>query len=61
MMTKLREFTKTFIIILVFAFVGMMVFEWGMDYSGMNRGQNNIGEVNGEKLTYEQFQESYQV
>ena len=60
MMTKLREFTKTFIIILVVAFVGMMVFEWGMDYSGMNRGQNNIGEVNGEKLTYEQFQELYQ-
>jgi len=59
-MTKLREFTKTFIIILVFAFVGMMVFEWGMDYSGMNRGQNLVGEVNGDKLTYEKFQELYQ-
>jgi peptidyl-prolyl cis-trans isomerase D len=60
MMTKLREFTKTFIFILVFAFVGMMIFEWGMDYSGMNRGQNSVGEVNGDKLTYEQFQELYQ-
>ena len=60
MMTKLREFTKTFIIILVFAFVGMMVFEWGMDYSGINRGQNLVGEVNGEKFSYEQFQELYQ-
>ena len=59
-MTKLREFSKLFLYILVFAFVGMMVFEWGMDYSGMNRGQNLVGEVNGDKLTYEQFQELYQ-
>lgn len=59
-MTKLREFSTTFLIILVLAFVGMMVFEWGMDYSGMNRGQNIVGEVNGDKLTYEQFQELYQ-
>jgi parvulin-like peptidyl-prolyl isomerase len=60
MMTKLREFSTTFLIILVLAFVGMMVFEWGMDYSGMSRGQNVVGEVNGDKLTYEQFQEFYQ-
>jgi len=59
-MTKLREFSTTFLIILVVAFVGMMVFEWGMDYSGMNKGQNLVGEVNGDKLTYEQFQEFYQ-
>jgi peptidyl-prolyl cis-trans isomerase D len=60
MMTKLREFSTTFLIILVLAFVGMMVFEWGMDYSGISRGQNLVGEVNGEKLTFEQFQELYQ-
>lgn len=60
MMTKLREFSTTFLIILVLAFVGMMVFEWGMDYTGMSRGQNNVGEVNGEKLTFEQFSEFYQ-
>ena len=32
MMTKLREMTFIFIWILVIAFVGLMVFEWGMDF-----------------------------
>jgi len=60
MMTKLREFSTTFLIILVLAFVGMMVFEWGMDYTGMSRSQKPVGEVNGEKLSFEQFSELYQ-
>ncbi len=60
MMTKLREFSKIFIIILVLAFVGMMVLEWGMDFTGISQGKNYVGEVNGEKLTFEQFSELYQ-
>lgn len=60
MMTKLREFSAIFLWILVFAFLGLMVFEWGMDFTGMNRGAPDVGVVNGEKLTYEMFSELYQ-
>jgi peptidyl-prolyl cis-trans isomerase D len=60
MMTKLREYSKIFIIILALAFIGLMVFEWGMDYTGLRRRQNVVGKVNGEELTYEKFSDLYQ-
>jgi parvulin-like peptidyl-prolyl isomerase len=37
-----------------------MVFEWGMDYTGMSSRQNYVGSVNGQELTYEQFTDLYQ-
>ena len=60
MMTKLREFSKLFIIIVAASFIGLMVFEWGMDYTGKSRTQNVVGSVNGHKLTYPMFTELYQ-
>ncbi len=60
MMTKLREYSKVFIIIVALAFIGLMVFEWGMDYTGLRNRQNVVGEVNGEELTYEMFSDMYQ-
>jgi peptidyl-prolyl cis-trans isomerase D len=60
MMTKLREFTKVFIILVAVSFIGMMVFDWGMDITGRKSGRNqNIGEVNGEELSYDQFANMY--
>jgi len=60
MMTKLREFSKIFIIILALAFIGLMVFEWGMDYSGLSSRRNVVGVVNGQELTYEMYSDLFQ-
>lgn len=60
MMTKLREFSKVFIIIVVLSFIGLMVFEWGADYSGRSRVDDVVGSVNDIELTYEIFSEFYQ-
>jgi len=60
MMTKLRQFSKIFIIFIAVSFIALMVFEWGMDYTGMSRANDVVGTVNGEKLTYAQFSELYQ-
>lgn len=56
MMTKLREMTFVILWILVFAFVGLMVFEWGMDFTGTQGRTNVVGKVEGEKITIEEFE-----
>ncbi len=60
MMTKLRQLSKIFIIFIAVSFIALMVFEWGMDYTGMSQANDVVGTVNGEKLTYSQFSELYQ-
>jgi len=60
MMTKLREMTFIFIWILVIAFVGLMVFEWGMDITGLRTRSNKVGEIDGNKITIQDFQKALQ-
>ena len=60
MMTKLREMTFIFIWILVIAFVALMVFEWGMDFTGLNTQPNIVGKINGNKITIQDFQQAVQ-
>jgi len=60
MMTKMREFSKIFIILVAVAFIALMVFEWGADYSSQSRRRDVVGEVNGQKLTYSEFNELFQ-
>jgi len=60
MMTKLREMTFIFIWILVIAFVGLMVFEWGMDISGIKSRSNIVGKIEGNKITIQDFQKALQ-
>ncbi len=58
MMRTMRENTKVIMLITAFAFVGLMVFEWGMDLSGRSSAQasgGEIGRVNGESISYEEF------
>lgn len=55
-MTKLREMTFVMLWILVFAFVALMVFEWGADITGMKGRSNVIGKVEGQKITIEEFE-----
>ncbi|MEO8166624.1 MAG: peptidylprolyl isomerase [bacterium] len=43
---------------LLIAFVITIIFEWGMDYLGMRGGQSNyVGEIEGKKITYQEFSE----
>ena len=59
-MKSLRDKTHVVMIILVVSFVGLMVFEWGMDITGTGpRGQNIVGEVNGEQISYEEIKAEY--
>lgn len=62
MMRQLRENTKWIMLVTAAAFVGLMVFEWGMDLSGQSSAQlrgGEIGRVNGESITYEEFSVVY--
>jgi peptidyl-prolyl cis-trans isomerase D len=62
MMRQLRENTKWIMLITALAFVGLMVFEWGMDLTGRSGAQaagGEIGRVNGEIITYEEYLASY--
>ncbi len=54
-MKKLREHTKIFLYIVVFAFVGMIIFEWGMDITGIKQRPNLMGEINGEEILYDRY------
>jgi peptidyl-prolyl cis-trans isomerase D len=61
-MRKLREHTKWIMLLTALAFVGLMVFEWGMDASGRSSAAasgGEIGRVNGESISYEEFLTRY--
>lgn len=64
MMRQLRESTKVIMVIVAISFVGLMVFEWGMDFSGRTSQQGTgtaLGSVNGAEITVEEFQRQYQI
>jgi len=51
----MREHTKVFLIILVLAFVGTIIFDWGMDVTGLKQRPNVMGEVNGERIMADRY------
>lgn len=60
MMQLLRNNTKIIILILVVAFVGTIIFAWGMDFTGSPSGaggapQNVVGSVNGKEIPLANF------
>jgi len=60
MMRQMRENTKWIMLVTAVAFVGLMVFQWGMDItgrSGLSIGE--IGSVNGAPVPYEAFNQAY--
>ena len=60
MMRQMRENTKWIMLVTAIAFVGLMVFEWGMDITGQSGGGlGEIGRVNGTPVAYEQYQMAY--
>ncbi|MFO7262372.1 MAG: peptidyl-prolyl cis-trans isomerase [bacterium] len=63
MMQQLRDKTKAIILVAILAFVALMVLEWGMDLTGRSSAQltgGELGRVNGEPITFEQWRSVYQ-
>ena len=59
MMTALREKTALILWFVIFAFVGLIVVEWGADYTGGQGPQavgDDVGVVNGEAVSLKDFQ-----
>lgn len=64
MMQQLRESTKVIMVLVSIAFVGLMVFEWGMDLSGRSSqqgGGTSLGSVDGADISVEEYQRQYQI
>ena len=62
MMQTLRNNTKWIMLATAITFVGLMVFEWGMDMTGRSGTQfagGELGRVDGEPVTYEEFNAVY--
>lgn len=59
MMRTMRQNTKWIMLLTALAFIGLMVFEWGMDLSGqsaMSAATGEIGRVNGKAIRYDEYQ-----
>jgi peptidyl-prolyl cis-trans isomerase D len=60
MMRQMREVTKPIMLVTAFAFVGLMVFTWGMDITGQSSGAfGEIGSVNREAVMYDSYMAAY--
>lgn len=59
-MKQMRENTKWIMLVTALAFVGLMVFQWGMDVSGRSaNAQGDLGKVNDSAITYAEFNDAY--
>lgn len=57
-MTRMRDSMPVILIGLVVAFVLTIIFEWGMDYLGLQSQRSEyVGKVNGRTITYPEFTE----
>jgi len=64
MMQQLRESTKVIMVLVAISFIGLMVFEWGMDFSGQTSqqgGGTSLGSVDGTDISVEEYQRQYQI
>lgn len=60
-MNKMRDSMPYIIVFLIIAFVGLIVFEWGMSYTGLKGGDRAVfGKVNGEEITYQEYEKVLQ-
>ena len=58
-MSKLRDKTHIVLFVLVAAFLALIVFEWGMNFTGPARKGGLAGKVNGQPITTAQYDEIY--
>jgi peptidyl-prolyl cis-trans isomerase D len=60
MMRQMRENTKWIMLATAICFVGLMVFQWGMDITGRSSGGlGEIGRVNGDPVMYDEYMATY--
>jgi hypothetical protein len=60
MMRQMRENTKWIMLATAITFVGLMVFQWGMDITGRSSGGlGEIGRVNGDPVMYDEYMATY--
>ncbi len=61
MLRSMRRNTKIIMLIVAVAFVGLMVFQWGMDISGRSSPQatGEVGRVNGKVITYQTWTRAF--
>ena len=58
-MSKLRDKTHIVLFVLVAAFLALIVFEWGMNFTGPTKKAGAVGTVNGESISMTQYEELY--
>ena len=54
-MNRMRAQMPVIIIFLIVVFLGMIIFEWGMNYSGNSQEGMVFGKVNGQEITYNEY------
>jgi len=60
MMKTMRNMTRSVIWIVVVAFVGTIVFAWGMQFSGRKSKEGIIAVINGKDILFQNFQYLYE-
>lgn len=59
-MRQMRDATKPIMLVTAFAFVALMVFQWGMDITGQSSGGlGEIGRVNSDAVMYTEYMAAY--
>lgn len=61
MLRAMRKNTKIIMVVVALAFVGLMVFEWGMDMSGRSSpgAVGEVGRVNGTPISYQAYNQTF--
>jgi peptidyl-prolyl cis-trans isomerase D len=59
LMKQMRDNTKWIMLVTALAFVALMVFEWGMDISGISSGTGEIGRVGSSSVTLDAYNATY--
>lgn len=56
-MNRMRDKMPLILIIVVIAFLGTIVFDWGMNYLGLRRDRIDFAVINGQKIEYKEYME----
>ncbi|KAA0210319.1 hypothetical protein FBQ84_04765 [Ignavibacteria bacterium CHB1] len=60
-MNKMRDKMPVIIIILIVAFLATIIFEWGMNYLGLQGETYVFGKINDEEIKYQEFEQQVQM
>lgn len=60
MLSTFRKFTKVVIWVVIIAFVGTIIFAWGMEITQSKAQRNIVGTINGKDIDYRVYQDYYE-